>query len=122
MLKTKLIQNLKIGQEFINPKSGVSVINTISSEYIGYIRGNSTIHFPLEYVDKIYSSYKGNKITTKEIREKYPRVFDSKNGGHSCNATFLFMMYEYLDLTKNGIEGRGVSNHPYYVELVDKEL
>lgn len=69
---------------------------------------------PINFIEMIKSilHIRETKITTKEIREKYPRVFDSKDGGHSCNATFLFMMYEYLDLTKNGIEGRGVSNHP----------
>lgn len=30
------------------------------------------------------------------------------------------MMYEYLGLTKNGIEGDGVAHHPYYIELLEE--
>ena len=121
MLSQKLLAKLSINQSFNNPKSGTSIIKDFSNEYILFERGNSKIKFPLTYLDKIYLSYKGTKLSTSDLHREYPPIFDSKKGGHSCNATFLFMMYEYLGLTKNGIEGDGVAHHPYYIELLEEK-
>lgn len=122
MLSQKLLAIISIDQTFTNPKSGTSIIRDFSNEYILFERGKSTIRFPLQYLDKIYLVYKGTTLTTSELHREYPLIFDSKKGGHSCNATFLFMMYEYLGLTKNGIEGDGVSHHPFYIELLEKDI
>jgi hypothetical protein len=51
------------------------------------------------------------------LKKFRPTVFDSSQNGHSCNCTFLFIIFSKLNLLEGNIEGRGVRGDPFYVEI-----
>lgn len=82
-----------------------------------YQRGDSTIK--IAFAD-LYWGYQqvhsaGNAgLTTTELKERRPTVFDSEHrpAGHSCNCTFLFQGLEELGLVAE-VRGRGVKRSPF---------
>jgi len=101
-----------------NPGGGTTTILSYSSEGVSYRRGNSTIHVSLRDLYDGYAKFKGGRMSSNDLKEANPSVFDSqaRPAGHSCNCTFLFMVLQKLELVTD-IHGHGVRGNPFFVTL-----
>ena len=117
MISGKIISNIQIGDTFTNPGGGCSKVLNINPCFILYQRGKSKIKLFMEDIEDIYTNFKGKQVTSSLLKEYKPFVFDSKCNGHSCNTTFLFLIFNHLDFLENGINGKGRKGNPFYVNI-----
>ena len=113
----KIKEHLSVGKQLNNPGGGISTISKIDNEKISYIRGKSAITLYYKDIENVYLEYAGGTCTASDLKLFNPKVFDSKNGGHSCNCTFIFMVFEELQLLQGSINGLGVRGNPYYIHI-----
>lgn len=111
-------QRIKVGQVFANPGGGTSEVVSITDTGIYFKRRNSKMLLKFEDMENTYNTFRGKKITTKELKEFNAKCFDSSKGGHSCNCTFLFSVLKMCDLIKGDISGEGKVNSLFSVELI----
>lgn len=106
------------GDTFENPGGGTSRVVTIDSHAVSYIRGNSTFSVALSDLHDAYERFRGQRVSSSDLRAHKPAVFDSKArpAGHSCNCTFLFSLLQAADLA-GPLLGSGVRGDPYAVEV-----
>src|ERR1051325_10540664 len=102
--------SIPIGSTLPNPGGGTSTIISYSDKNIVYKRKNSRISVSFENLFKAYSEFRGKKVYTTDLKIFAPSVFDSKQNGHSCNTTFLFLILKSLRKV-NEIKGEGKANH-----------
>lgn len=114
----KILSSVQVGMVFQNPRRGTSEIVKISAEMIVYKRGKSRFYLRLDDIADVYAQFSGKKCTTNDLKDYNPQVFRSGGKGHGCHTTFIFMLLDYLGLTKHGICGRGVAGDPFYVEIL----
>lgn len=113
----KQIQNsIPNGTRFDNPGGGTSTVSSYLDNNISYIRGNSTICVSLRDLFDAYSHFKDQRVTSSDLKVYAPTVFESKQSGHSCNCTFLFLILQHLGIVDR-ISGTGVKNSPFFVEI-----
>ena len=123
MTLVEFVQLLKssvpVGSVLDNPGGGTSKIIEYSQSFISYRRGRSTIRVSYESIFKAYTTFKGRRVSSSDLKALAPSVFDSaaRPAGHSCNATLLFLLLRELGLSSN-IGGSGVKGSPYYVAIV----
>ena len=110
---------LPLGYEFENPGGGTSRIVDIDTSAVSYRRGMSSIRVRLADLYKAYDHFKGERVSSTDLRRFAPSVFDSsaRPAGHSCNCTFLFHLLQKLNLAEGKLEGNGVRGKPYSLIL-----
>ena len=81
------------------------------------MRGKSKIKINVDDIADAVDLFKGKNCTSMDLREWRPSIFDSKHNGHSCNCTFLFMLWKNADLIEGNIYGQGVKGKPFFVRL-----
>ena len=114
-------EKINAGDILKNPKKGTSKIMRYTNKdnqesiKIVYKKPNSKIYVSLK---DLYNSFngKGGKVTSTDLKEGNPHIFDSSKGGHSCNCSFLFMILEKIGII-NKIEGKGVKGDPFFIKL-----
>lgn len=99
-----------------NPGGGVSLIIGYRPDVLVYRRVNSRIYISLQDLYNAWHAFMGSAVSSSNLKEYAPSVFDSKSGGHSCNCTMLFMILRALGVVSR-IEGGGVRGDPFWVEL-----
>jgi len=109
---------LHIGLNLDNLGKGTSKISSLSNSGISYIRGKSTIYISFQDLFDALKHYMGKRVTSTDLKLYRPSVFDSKarKPGHSCNCTFLFMLFKRLGISSK-IGGRGVKGDPFFVKI-----
>jgi hypothetical protein len=117
--KTQIQDSIPPGTTFENPGGGVSTIMSYADEKLSYVRGDSTIYIAFRDLFDAYSNYKGQKVSSTELKRFAPSVFDSeaRPSGHSCNCTLFLMILQKLKLAGD-IGGNGVRGNPFFVEIV----
>lgn len=105
-----------------NPGGGTSRITSVTKERISYIRGSSTMSVKFADLFSAYESFRGNSVSSTDLRKFAPGVFDStaRPAGHSCNCTFLFGVLKLAGLAAE-LTGSGVRGDPYSTVLYDPE-
>ena len=118
--KDKIQRSIPVGTTFENPGGGVSTISSYTDEKLSYVRRNSTIYIAFRDLFDTYINFKGQKVSSTELKKYAPSVFDpnARPAGHSCNCTVLFMILKHLKLAGD-IKGGGVRGDPYFVEIVE---
>jgi len=118
--KIQIQNSIPVGTKFENPGGGSSTISSYTNEKLSYVRGNSTIYVAYRNLFDAYSHFKGNRVSSSELKQYAPSVFDpkAKPSGHSCNCTLLFMVLQNLELSGE-IGGDGVKGDPFFVEIVE---
>ena len=101
-----------------NPGRGMTTIKSVTHEEIAYIRAQITIYVGFDSLYNAYQKYEGKEVSSRELKENDPDVFDSNENGHNCNCTFLFMLLQLKELgLVNKIWGSGVRGNPFYVYI-----
>ena len=113
---TQIKQAFPNGTVIDNPGGETSMITGYSNSHISYYRHNLTISVAFSDLYKAYSHFCGQRVSTIELKEFMPSVFDSalRPAGNSCNCIFLFRLLEKLRLS-GPITGSGVRGNPYSV-------
>ncbi len=111
----QLIDAIPEGTVFDNPGGGTSTIIKVGDDKLSYLRGKSRIYLPYSAMFEAVSMYWGKTMTSSDLKQHQPEVFDSLHNGHSCNCTSLFMILEQMGLIDGGIQGEGRSGSPYFV-------
>jgi len=121
MTKEEFLKQLKsvipLDSKLDNPGGGVSMIVSIGEDKLSYIRGTSRIYLPVEAVFDVLNEFSGKTVSTNDLKEYNPIVFDTKRGGHDCNRTVMFCIFEKMGLTFGGIKGSGRRGSPFYITL-----
>ena len=122
MTKEKFLEQLKIDipidSKIENPGGGVSMIVSIGEDKLSYIRGTSRIYLPIETVLDVLNEFSGKTLSSSDLKEYNPTVFDSKHGGHDCNRTVTFCIFEKMGLTVGSVKGSGKRGSPFYITMV----
>lgn len=111
-------QKIKVGQVFNNPGGGTSEVVSVTNIGIYFKRKNSKMLLKFKDIENTYDTFKGRRITTRDLKKLNEKCFDSSKGGHSCNCTFFFSVLKECDLIKGDICGEGKVNNPFSVELI----
>jgi hypothetical protein len=112
----KIMETLPVGTVLVNPGGGTSTIVSYTEHNIAYQRGNSKIYVAFEDLYDAYNAFKGGTLDSSTLRGHNPQVFDSKQGGHSCNCTFLFTVLKAIRVVDR-TEGTGKRGAPFRVTL-----
>jgi hypothetical protein len=106
------------GQELANPGGGTSRIKSVRNGRISYVRGKSTISVSIHDFADTYEEFKDRRVSSSDLRTFRPSVFDSdaRPAGHSCNATFFFLLVHEMGLA-GPLEGTGTRGDPCAVFL-----
>ncbi|MCB1970114.1 MAG: hypothetical protein H6851_20615 [Geminicoccaceae bacterium] len=114
----QIIACVRPGQVMANPGGGTSRIKRSDRETLSYIRGHSRMYLPMDVLVAAYCKWCNKQVTSAELRDWRPDVFDSSRGGHSCNCTFFFMVLQQAGLAGD-IEGAGKAGSPFSVNVFD---
>jgi hypothetical protein len=116
--KSRIAAAIPVGTVFNNPGRGTSEVVKIDVEKIAYLRGGSRFYVRIKDLYAAYLKFKGTRITTQELKEFSPEVFDSaaRPAGHNCNCTFMFLVLERSGLASE-LKGSGVRGNPYSIKL-----
>lgn len=121
--KQLFIEQLKnaitVGSVLENPGGGISTIAGIGSDKLSYIRGSSKMYLPYDEAFDALEKFSGKVMTSYDLKQINPSVFDSTRGGHSCNCTVLFCLLAKMGLLDGGINGSGHRGNPFYVKVID---
>lgn len=106
------------GTVFESPGGGTSVVLAVSNTSISYRRGNSRISISFEALFKAYTKFKGQQVSSSDLKEYAPSTFDShaRPAGHSCNTTFFFLLLQRIGISGE-IGGSGVKGNPYFIHI-----
>jgi hypothetical protein len=77
-----------------------------------YKRGQSSIYVKTKDLFDAYRRFAGEEVTTIDLKDYSPEVFDSRRNGHGCNCTFLIMALNRIGLASN-VEGTGRRGEPF---------
>lgn len=114
----KLIKdNIKIGDILKTPNHAEKRICSVTDDVIIYEHGRSRVRFFMADIVSAYERFQGNQVSSSDLRKFSPHVFDSKQGGHSCNAIVFQMIMVRCGLTNGDIQGAGRSGNPFYIQL-----
>ena len=87
----RFVASLPSGTILQNPGGGTTeIIDYAANDRLVYQRGQSRIYVSIRDLYAAYRSFSGQTVSSTDLREYAPDVFDSKRGGHSCNCTVLF--------------------------------
>ena len=112
----QIIETLPVGTVLVNPGGGTSTIVSYTERNIAYQRGNSKIYVAFEDLYDAYNASRGGTLDSSTLRGHNPQVFDSRQGGHSCNCTFLFIVLKAIGVVDR-IEGAGKKGAPFRVTV-----
>lgn len=104
-----------------NPKKGTTEIIRYNFGNLCYRRKNSLMYVNLTHFAEAYNNFQGRPVSTTDLRNYKPNVFDSRHNGHSCNCTVFFLFLKEMGLT-DIIEGNGVKNDPFRVEIKGEQI
>lgn len=110
---------LSPGMVLQNPGGGISTVISVKNGKVRYKRGRSTYSVAVEALFAAYSSFKGRRVSSSDLKRFAPAIFDSaaRPAGHSCNCTFLFLTLKEMQLI-SGIKGEGLAGRPFFAEIL----
>jgi hypothetical protein len=103
---------LPTGMVLPNPGRGTSTVLKYTESQVVYKRGQSSIYVKTKDLFDAYRRFAGEEVTTNDLKDYSPEVFDSRRNGHGCNSTFLIMALNRIGLASN-VEGTGRRGEPF---------
>lgn len=98
------------------PPLAVNKSPAITAGKLCYKRGKSTIRVAVVDLFDAYLEFRGRRVSSANLTEFRPQVFDSSQSGHSCNITLLYCVLLHLNLADQ-LEGSGRRGSPYSVRI-----
>jgi len=112
----RLRHSLPEGTVLQNPGKGTTTVLWCDGERLCYQRGKSRFYVHLADLHNAYTAHIGGDMTTNDVKAFAPGIFDSRSGGHGCNATVLMLALREMDLAGE-IFGRGQRGKPFGVAV-----
>ena len=114
----KIKRTVPVGTIFKNPGKGTSTVTDFTENKISYVRGSSKMYVSIEDLYNAYQRFKGQYITSNDLKLYKSAVFDSsaRPAGHSCNCTFLYLLLQKLGLAGD-IQGAGKRGNPFGIRI-----
>ncbi len=113
----RLVTALPPGTVLQNPGGGeTEIINYTASDKLAYRRGRSRMYVSIRELYVAHQLFQGQTVSSTDLRDYAPEIFESKQGGHSCNCTVFFMALRAMGLVDR-IEGAGKRGDPYRVRF-----
>lgn len=116
----KVRKALPPGAVLENPGGGTSTILSYALSgnriKITFQRGGYTLHVTFEDLYGAYQYHRGRTVSSTELREYAPEVFDPAYGGHSDNCTLLFKILKAIAIVTS-IQGSGRRGSPFFVTI-----
>lgn len=99
-----------------NPGGGTSEVLQLTEDAVTCKRGDSTIRVRLADLHRAYLKFRGGRVSSTDLREFLPSVFDSsaRPAGHSC--TFLSLLLQRMGLAGEP-SGSGRRGDPFALDL-----
>jgi len=108
--------NLPEGLVLDNPGGGTSTVIWCDKERVCYRRGNLRLYIGLRDLHTAYLHFSGGDVTTRQLKDYAPGLFDSAQNGHNCHCTFFFLSLQRMSVVTE-IWGSGRSRSPFGVTL-----
>lgn len=108
----RLGESLPEGTRLNNPGGGTSTVLWQDGKRICYQRGKSRFYVDLADLHAALVRFAGSDVTTGDLKEYAPEIFDSGSGGHNCHCTFFFLALERMGAVDE-IWGRGRRGSPF---------
>jgi hypothetical protein len=113
----RLVAALPPGTVLQNPGGGTTaILNYTASDNLVYRRGQTRIYVSIRELCVAHQLFQGQMVSSTDLRNYAPKVFDSDHSGHSCNCTLLFLALRAMGLV-DSIEGAGKRGNPFRVHL-----
>lgn len=112
----RVMAAVPVGTVLPNPGGGNSTVLSINGTHIGYRRGASRLTARFGDLYRAYAKYRGQTVSSTQLRLWEPGIFDSDHGGHSCHSTFLFMVLNEIGVA-DAMRGRGKRGDPFCVYI-----
>jgi len=114
-----LRQELPAGTVLQNPGGGTSTVMKYTESKVVYKRGQLAIYVKTKDLYDAYCRFAGEEVTTNDLKEHSPQVFDSSENGHNCNCTFLIMALNRIGIA-SAIDGTGRRGDPFHAKLAKR--
>ncbi len=113
-----LRERLRQGLVMKNPGKGVSTVVSCDETRVKYRRGVGKKPFYVNIGDlwDAYERFTGKSITTNDLKDFRPAVFDGGAGGHGCHATFFMQVLREMEIVES-FTGSGVRGSPFGVAI-----
>lgn len=111
-----LRDHLPVGLVLNNPGGGTSTILSWTGNRVSYERGKSRFSIEARDLFAAYQHYSGCDVTTTQMKEHHPSLYDSQQNGHSCHCTFFFLALQRLGIVQR-IWGTGRRGSPFGVTI-----
>jgi hypothetical protein len=99
-----------------NPGGGTSTVVAVDDGKVCYLRGSSRFYVGLRDLHCAYAHFAGEDVTTRQLKDYAPGVFDSTQRGHNCHCTFFFLGLQKMGLVGE-IWGLGRAGSPFGVTI-----
>jgi hypothetical protein len=99
-----------------NPGRGTTKIISDPGSVLTFRRANSRFRVHISDLHRAYLTFKGKRVSTANLKAFAPEVFNTKENGHDCNCTTLFLLLNGMGLSTS-IMGRGVRGDPFWVTM-----
>ncbi|MGL5164063.1 MAG: hypothetical protein ACRC8E_17605 [Plesiomonas shigelloides] len=114
LFKSLFRRTVPVNTVFSNPGGGTSTVCKTDADRVVYKRGNSRMTLLLDDLYIVYKELEANsKVSSSDLKQLKPSVFDSTKNGHSCHCTFAFSVLNQMGLSSD-IGGKGVRGNPFY--------
>ena len=114
---SQLINAVPEGIVFDNPGGGTSTIINVGEDKLSYMSGKSRFYLSYSATFNAFRLFSGMTTTTNDLKQHIPEVFDSKLGGHNCNCTTMFRIFERMGLIDGTVQGSGKKGSPFFVVI-----
>jgi hypothetical protein len=95
-----------------NPGGGTSTVLWVDDGRVCYQRGKSRFYVGLRDLYSAFMHFAGGDVTTRQLKDYSPGVFDSAQRGHNCHCTFLFLALQQMGAVQE-IWGHGHAGSPF---------
>jgi hypothetical protein len=99
-----------------NPGGGTSTVMWCDEERVCYRRGDLRLYIGIRDLHEAFLHFSGGDVTTRQLKDYAPTLYDSDQNGHNCHCTFFFLALQQMGLVDE-IWGRGRSDSPFGVTI-----
>jgi hypothetical protein len=111
-----LCDRLRVGLVMNNPGGGTSTVMRCSDEEVCYRRGDHRFYIATRDLYDAFQRFSGDDVTTNQLKDYKPAIFDTDRNGHNCHCTFFFLALQRMGLAGE-IWGRGTAGSSFGVSL-----